>query len=138
RGAVKLLFDENLSYKLVDRVSELYPGSTHVSQAGLRERSDRDIWEFAKENEFVLVSADSDFYALATTVGPPPKVVWLRRWTHPTRRNSYGARRFELWSSRRSPNWGFWFWIIRPVDLRSSGYPPFSESINALNIALQR
>lgn len=82
---MKLLFDENLSYKLVDRVSELYPGSIHVSQAGLRERSDRDIWEFAKENEFVLVSADSDFYELATTVGPPPKVVWLRRWTHPTR-----------------------------------------------------
>ena len=82
---MKLLFDENLSYKLVERVSELYPGSVHVSQAGLRERSDREIWEFAKEHGFVLVSADSDFYERATTLGPPPQVVWLRRWTHPTR-----------------------------------------------------
>jgi predicted nuclease of predicted toxin-antitoxin system len=30
------------------------------------------------------VSADLDFYDLATTLGPPPKVVWLRRWVHPT------------------------------------------------------
>jgi hypothetical protein len=31
------------------------------------------------------VTADSDFYELATTIGPPPKVACLRRWTHPTR-----------------------------------------------------
>ncbi len=33
---------------------------------------------------FLIVSADSDFYELATTIGPPPKVIWLRRWIHPT------------------------------------------------------
>lgn len=32
----------------------------------------------------MIVSTDADFYELATTLGPPPKVVWLRRWTHPT------------------------------------------------------
>ncbi len=37
--------------------------------------------EFAKANAFVVVSTDLDFYDLATTLGPPPKVVWLRRWT---------------------------------------------------------
>jgi predicted nuclease of predicted toxin-antitoxin system len=47
-------------------------------------RGDRDIWEFAKAEDFVIISTDSDFYALATTIGPPPKVVWLRRWAHPT------------------------------------------------------
>ncbi len=30
------------------------------------------------------MTADSDFYELATSIGPPPKVVWLRRWVHPT------------------------------------------------------
>jgi predicted nuclease of predicted toxin-antitoxin system len=40
---------------------------------------------FAKARDFLIVSTDSDFYELATTIGPPPKVVWLRRWTHPTR-----------------------------------------------------
>jgi predicted nuclease of predicted toxin-antitoxin system len=43
------------------------------------------FWEFAKAGNFVIVSTDADFYALATTIGPPPKVVRLRRWTHPTR-----------------------------------------------------
>jgi predicted nuclease of predicted toxin-antitoxin system len=82
---VRLLFDENLSRKLVVRLAELYPESAHVVEAGLLASPDRTIWEYAKTNEFVIVSTDSDFYELATTIGPPPKVVWLRRWTHPTR-----------------------------------------------------
>lgn len=82
---MKLLFDENLSRKLVARLSELYPESAHVAEVGLQERPDREIWEFAKRDGFIIVTADSDFYELAMTVGPPPKVVWLRKWTHPNR-----------------------------------------------------
>jgi predicted nuclease of predicted toxin-antitoxin system len=82
---VKLLFDENLSRKLVVHLAELYPASAHVAETDLLESPDRAIWEFAKEKGFVIVTTDSDFYELATTIGPPPKVVWLRRWTHPTR-----------------------------------------------------
>jgi predicted nuclease of predicted toxin-antitoxin system len=82
---VKLLFDENLSRKLVVRLAKLYPESAHVVEFDLLERPDREIWEFAKTNAFIIVSTDSDFYELATTIGPPPKIVWLRRWTHPTR-----------------------------------------------------
>ncbi len=81
---MKLLFDENLSRKIASRLASLYPGSSHVAEAGLIASPDGEVWEFAKENGFVIVSADSDFYELATTVGPPPKVIWLRRWTHPT------------------------------------------------------
>jgi predicted nuclease of predicted toxin-antitoxin system len=51
----------------------------------LLESPDREIWELAKAGNFVIVSTGSDFYELATTIGPPPKVVWLRRWMHPTR-----------------------------------------------------
>jgi predicted nuclease of predicted toxin-antitoxin system len=46
---------------------------------------DRAIWGFARAENFVIVTTDSDFYEFATTIGPPPKVVWLRCWTHPTR-----------------------------------------------------
>ena len=81
---MKLLFDENLSRKLVVRLADLYPGSAHVVELDLLASPDREIWEFAKTRNFVIVSTDSDFYELATTIGPPPKVVWLRRWTHPT------------------------------------------------------
>ena len=41
----------------------------------------------------MIVTADADFYELATTLGPPPKVVWLRRWTHPTRDAEFVLRR---------------------------------------------
>ncbi len=82
---MKLLFDENLSRKLVVRLADLYPDSIHVAQAGLLQSPDREIWEFAKAGDFVIVSTDTDLYELATTTGPPPKVVWLRRWAHPTR-----------------------------------------------------
>lgn len=82
---MNLLFDENLSRKLVVRLAELYPESAHVSDIDLMESPNRAIWEHARAENFVIVTTDSDFYDLATTIGPPPKVVWLRRWTHPTR-----------------------------------------------------
>jgi predicted nuclease of predicted toxin-antitoxin system len=82
---VKLLFDENLSRKLAARLADLFPASIHVSHAGLLEASDAAVWDYAKTNGFTIVSADADFFELAVTLGPPPKVIWLRRWTHPTR-----------------------------------------------------
>jgi predicted nuclease of predicted toxin-antitoxin system len=51
---VKLLFDENLSRKLVARLSELYPGSAHVAEFDLLERPDREIWDFAQTSGFMI------------------------------------------------------------------------------------
>jgi len=96
---VKLLFDENLSRKLVVRLAELYPESIHVAAADLLGSSDREIWEFAKAGNFVIVSTDSDFCELATAIGPPPKVVWLRRWPHPTRDAERALRREAIRST---------------------------------------
>ena len=90
---MKLLFDENLSRKLVSRLAELYPGSAHVVEFDLLERPDREIWDFARKGGFVIVTTDADFYELAAALGPPPKVVWLRRWTHPTRDAEFVRRR---------------------------------------------
>jgi predicted nuclease of predicted toxin-antitoxin system len=90
---VKLLFDENLSRKLVTRLPELYPSSAHVVDFDLLSRPDREIWDFARQSGFVIVTPDADFYELAAALGPPPKVVWLRRWTHPTRDAEFVLRR---------------------------------------------
>ncbi|MBV8895864.1 MAG: DUF5615 family PIN-like protein [Acidobacteriaceae bacterium] len=81
---MKLLFDENLSYKLARRLSELYPGSAHASDEDLLHTPDTSIWNHARNNGFVIVTTDADFLELAAQ-GPPPKVIWLRRWDHPTR-----------------------------------------------------
>jgi predicted nuclease of predicted toxin-antitoxin system len=81
---VKLLLDENLSRRLVGRLADLYPGTTHVALNGLLQSPDNGIWEFAKSAGYTIASADADFYELATTFGPPPKVIWLRGCDYPT------------------------------------------------------
>jgi predicted nuclease of predicted toxin-antitoxin system len=81
---VKLLLDENLSRRLVRLIEDLFPGSVHVSSEGLLQVPDTAIWEYARRNDFSVVTADADFYELATTLGPPPKVIWLRGCDYPT------------------------------------------------------
>jgi predicted nuclease of predicted toxin-antitoxin system len=78
-----LLFDENLSRKLVRRLADLFPGSEHVCFAGLLQADDYLIWEYAKSVGYCLVTIDADFYELATSLGPPPKVIWLRGCDYP-------------------------------------------------------
>lgn len=75
---MKLLCDANVSPRLVERLSDLFPGSTHVSRVDLERADDRAVWDYAIEHGFVLVSKDEDFHQLAFLYGPPPKVVWLR------------------------------------------------------------
>lgn len=76
---MKLLFDQNLSPKLVRLLSTPFPGSNHVFFLNLDEAEDVDVWEYAKENEFVLVTKDADFGDLSVLHGFPPKVIWIRR-----------------------------------------------------------
>lgn len=81
---MKLLFDQNLSFKLCQALADLFPNSTQVRVIGLAEANDRAIWEHAKANTFVLVTQDSDFADLAALYGPPPKIIWLRCGNQPT------------------------------------------------------
>ena len=74
---MKLLLDENLSRRLVPRIADLFADSAHVESLGLLQVSDKVIWEYAKSNSFAILTADVDFYELATPLGPPPKVIWL-------------------------------------------------------------
>jgi predicted nuclease of predicted toxin-antitoxin system len=74
---MKLLFDANLAPGLVGRLSELYPDSSHVIEIGLQS-TDTDIWKFALEYGFTIVSKDSDFQQRAFVRGAPPKVIFLK------------------------------------------------------------
>jgi predicted nuclease of predicted toxin-antitoxin system len=75
---VRLLFDENLSWRLVKRVDDIFPGSQHVNQLGLMHAGDERIWERAKTDDFAIVSKDDDFRQRAMLYGAPPKTIWLR------------------------------------------------------------
>jgi predicted nuclease of predicted toxin-antitoxin system len=82
---LRLLFDENLSPRLVKLLAESFPNSLHVDDVGLRGCSDGDVWSYARERGFVLVSKDNDFRQLSFLRGAPPKVVWLRIGNAPTK-----------------------------------------------------
>jgi len=75
---VKLLFDENLSHRLVDDLAALCPESTHVRSVGLARANDSTIWRYAQEHGFCIVTQDSDFVERALAQGTPPPVICLR------------------------------------------------------------
>ena len=75
---MKLLLDENLSPRLAKSLQDLFPGSAHVDDCALGAKGDDQIWRFASENDYVILSKDSDFYDRSALYGGPPKVIWLR------------------------------------------------------------
>ena len=75
---MKLLFDQNLSFKLVAQLSPIFSGSRHVQDFELSRASDDEMWGFAKENDFAIVSKDSDFLQRALLRGHPPKLIYVR------------------------------------------------------------
>lgn len=75
----RLLFDQNLSLRLVARLADVYPGSVHVESLGLGSASDKAVWEFARDHDCLIVSKDADFSELAVLYGFPPKVIWIQR-----------------------------------------------------------
>jgi predicted nuclease of predicted toxin-antitoxin system len=74
---VKLLFDANVSHKLVGILAHEFPGSAHVREVGLRSAEDSQIWDHARTLSFVIVSKDTDFRERSYVEGFPPKTIWL-------------------------------------------------------------
>jgi predicted nuclease of predicted toxin-antitoxin system len=68
---MKLLFDENLSPKLPSRLSDLFPNSLHVRDIGMKATIDPIVWDYAKDNNLMLVSKDSDMHDLSLVFGSP-------------------------------------------------------------------
>ncbi len=75
---MKLLLDENLSRRIVSFLKPEFPGSTQVALIGLEKASDEEIWRYARDYGFCIVTKDADFYDLSLVRGSPPKVIWLK------------------------------------------------------------
>jgi predicted nuclease of predicted toxin-antitoxin system len=65
-------------------VQSIYSDSQHVKTLGLINTDDALIWEFAKFNNLVIVSKDSDFHQRSLLYGHPPKFIYLRIGNSPT------------------------------------------------------
>ncbi len=75
---MKLLLDENLSRRLVPFLQQDFPGTSQVVLAGLESASDREVWDHAKQNGYVVVTRDADFQELSLVWGTPPQVIRLK------------------------------------------------------------
>ena len=82
---MKLLYDQNLSPRLVDRLADLYPNSKHVYEIGLDQSNDGTLWTYAQHHDFIIATRDADFNEISIIRGFPPKVVWIRRGNCSTR-----------------------------------------------------
>ena len=74
---MKTLLDLNLSFRLVEVLLPLFPGSRHVRDFGFTGDDDERIWNLAKDEGFVIVTKDNDFLARALVRGHPPQVVQI-------------------------------------------------------------
>ena len=82
---MKLLFDQNISHHLLNHIQDILPDSKQVRELGLENCSDKQIWEYAKENDYTIVTFDADFYDLSLVWGHPPKIIWMRTYNQTTK-----------------------------------------------------
>lgn len=75
---MKILFDQNISFRLLKRLEDVFPYSEQVRTVGLENSTDQEIWNFAKDKAYTIVTFDSDFYDFSLVWGYPPKIVWIR------------------------------------------------------------
>ena len=80
---MKLLLDENLSRRIIPALQSSYPESTQIALLNLNSASDRDIWEYAKKENYAIVTQDADFHELSLLTEAPPLVIWLRCGNQP-------------------------------------------------------
>ena len=74
----KLLFDNNISHRVIPRIADIFPNANHVMLEHLDESSDEKVWWFARSNHYTIVTKDSDFNDLVIYKGIPPKVIWIK------------------------------------------------------------
>jgi predicted nuclease of predicted toxin-antitoxin system len=75
---MKLLFDQNISFRILRLLPEDFADCRQVRSVGLNDCNDVEIWRFAKQNGFTVVTFDADFFDISVLRGFPPKIIWLR------------------------------------------------------------
>ncbi len=75
---MKLLFDQNISFRVIKKISSYFPLAKQVRELKLENLSDLEIWEYAKNNEYTIVTFDVDFIDLSNLKVNPPKIILLR------------------------------------------------------------
>ena len=76
---MKLLIDQNISYRIIPLLEGSFPDIHHVRQFDLIDADDHNIFMYARENRFdAVITLDDDFVRLLNLFSAPPKIIWLR------------------------------------------------------------
>lgn len=76
---MKILFDQNISFRVLRLIEDSFPGCAQVRMVNLENATDWHTWSYAKENNYAIATFDSDFSDISSLYGHPPKIIWLRR-----------------------------------------------------------
>lgn len=80
---MKLLLDQNLSYRIVQSLQSAYPNSTQVALVDMAAATDKAIWDYAQRESYIIVTLDADFHEYSLLYSGPPLVVWLKCGNQP-------------------------------------------------------
>ena len=75
---MKLLFDQNISFRIISKLNTAFSKCSQVRELGLENATDIEIWKYAKTNNYSIVTFDADFYDISNLLGHPPRIIWLR------------------------------------------------------------
>ena len=105
---MKLIFDQNISHRILKILSRNFTGSTSVKTENLIDSSDKVIWEFAKKSNYIIVTQDSDFNDLNSLYGFPPKIIWIRTGNLRTEKiaDILESHFLEIQDFENNPNFG--------------------------------
>ena len=74
---MKLLFDQNLSRRILPKINEFFADSTHVVHLDMDRENDIVIWDYAKKHDYIIITKDKDFLQRSVLMGHPPKVIHI-------------------------------------------------------------
>ena len=75
---MNILLDQNISFRVARLLSNTFENVKQVKEISLVDASDLEIWNYAFNNKYTIITFDSDFIDLANLKGSPPKIIWLR------------------------------------------------------------
>lgn len=76
---MKLLLDANISWRIIKNIEPYVDECIYVDQCDLKvPAKDIEIWDYAKANQYIIITNDDDFINYSTIYGYPPKIVIMK------------------------------------------------------------
>jgi predicted nuclease of predicted toxin-antitoxin system len=84
---MKLLLDENLSWRMIKQLTPIFSEVVHAAELKIKQPADDiSIWDYAKKNGFTIISKDDDFEKIVLLRKAPPKLIYLKTYNLDTKK----------------------------------------------------